>query len=896
MLRRPFSLILGFSIFALACEDIAAIQTGNLLVEPTEIIFPAPALGQDDATRSVVLRNTGTGTLFIAAVRLVENDELSELSLNDADDLQAFSIPPGEQRRVRVTWRVRDARMDQGQLVIEHNSGPPLAVPIMTSDIDPRLEVTSDPVGVAELGELAVNLDQATFGREQSAKITVRSASVAPLTISQICLLDRDGACVADAMGMNAGFVLCDGVPDTVSECEVVSTPDPLSLDATHVFSVFFVPPDDDENVRLGRVLIESNDAQSPQFVVKVTGVVCRRQAMGDTCAGCGDGVLGDGESCDDGNVIDDDGCRNDCTQCGDGVVQAPMETCDDANDDDNDACTARCQIARCGDGVVHSGVEECDDGNEVNTDGCLNECTQARCGDGVVLDFIEECDDANADDADACLSNCRRARCGDGRVQAGVEACDDGNTDVESCAYGEPECVVCGAECVPVAGEVSRCGDGVLDPDHEVCDDGNLDTEVCVYGALECLVCDPDCLLVPGSTSRCGDGRLDPENGELCDDGNTLDGDGCSATCQTVRCGDGVVQAPEQCDDGNDVTDDCDYGERACAVCTAACEIGAGVAAFCGDGVVNGPEVCDGTPGCQPDCAGEQVVRGDGQYGDRCDCGNDCRSGLCLRNPLNGGVGECTQSCADNGACPGIDRCVQSLYPGIREACPDPGLPYEDGDVIDVCAPNETGSVCVVPEDCPIDGVCLAPPNPVPGQVAIPSQCAARCQRDNQCPAGYRCDQVRAQGNELIRVCAPDIEVATCAGGRFELCGGVCQPRGGEQQIDIVACIQPEVGDDGYCSCLCADGADCPAGFACSPQFASGSVTRPFVCLPIAGYICPDGDQNLCLSESCVFDADTGLNQCTSACRQDADCPRDFRCDAIPGAPLSYCVPLAQD
>ncbi len=51
-----------------------------------------------------------------------------------------------------------------------------------------------------------------------------------------------------------------------------------------------------------------------------------------------------------------------------------------------------------------------------------------------------------------------------------------------------------------------------------------------------------------------CGNGIL--ESNEQCDDGNNLDGDGCSKTCQTV-CGDGKKVGAEECDDGNKVDDD---------------------------------------------------------------------------------------------------------------------------------------------------------------------------------------------------------------------------------------------------------------------------------------------------------------------------------------------------
>jgi cysteine-rich repeat protein len=51
-------------------------------------------------------------------------------------------------------------------------------------------------------------------------------------------------------------------------------------------------------------------------------------------------------------------------------------------------------------------------------------------------------------------------------------------------------------------------------------------------------------------------------EAGETCDDGNTVDGDGCSHRCIIEACGDGLVQfgLGETCDDGNTVSGDgCD-------------------------------------------------------------------------------------------------------------------------------------------------------------------------------------------------------------------------------------------------------------------------------------------------------------------------------------------------
>src|SRR4029079_9269697 len=59
----------------------------------------------------------------------------------------------------------------------------------------------------------------------------------------------------------------------------------------------------------------------------------------------------------------------------------------------------------------------------------------------------------------------------------------------------------------------------------------------------------------------RCGDGIVDPFEG--CDDGDSEAGDGCPAGCQITGGGDGVVDEGEECDDGNLVDGDgCDSNQ----------------------------------------------------------------------------------------------------------------------------------------------------------------------------------------------------------------------------------------------------------------------------------------------------------------------------------------------
>lgn len=62
---------------------------------------------------------------------------------------------------------------------------------------------------------------------------------------------------------------------------------------------------------------------------------------------------------------------------CGDGAINQPSEECDDGNLVNGDGCSADCKLEvppACGNGVVEIG-EECDDGNLVNGDGCSSTC-----------------------------------------------------------------------------------------------------------------------------------------------------------------------------------------------------------------------------------------------------------------------------------------------------------------------------------------------------------------------------------------------------------------------------------------------------------------------------------------------------------------------------------------
>ena len=130
--------------------------------------------------------------------------------------------------------------------------------------------------------------------------------------------------------------------------------------------------------------------------------------------------------------------------------------------------------------------------------------------------------------------------------------------------------------------------GNGIVEPGEE-CDDGNLKdgdgcdsqgrleissecTEnrqcasgLCIKGVCSQCMSDDQCggLACRNGTcvNVCGNGVVDA--GEECDDGvrnDDLASNACRTNCRNPRCGDGVADRNEQCDDGNGVSGDgCD-------------------------------------------------------------------------------------------------------------------------------------------------------------------------------------------------------------------------------------------------------------------------------------------------------------------------------------------------
>ncbi len=270
-------------------------------------------------------------------------------------------------------------------------------------------------------------------------------------------------------------------------------------------------------------------------------GLLC---PQGQTCeaswcmcqgrAYCGDGKADKGEQCGEPGLYCGAGQNCDTARC----ICGGGPRCGDGNVDSGEQCGepglacpasencigGRCLCGpgpQCGNGRADKGEQcgepglTCGTGQvcQPNTCVCVTPPNEVFVCGNAKLDRGEECDDGNVRDLDGCSAVCKLEKgfCGDGTVQQGLgEQCEPSN-------YKNTPSTVCGADCRIHS---FLCGDAKVDEGEE-CDEGTRNSD------LPGGHCRTNC-----SLARCGDGILD-QPAEQCDDGNKVDGDGCSRYCQ---------------------------------------------------------------------------------------------------------------------------------------------------------------------------------------------------------------------------------------------------------------------------------------------------------------------------------------------------------------------------
>lgn len=588
---------------------------------------------------------------------------------------------------------------------------------------------------------------------------------------------------------------------------------------------------------------------------------VCFESADGDSTASCAayemllsitcEGIVG--EECDDGALNGDyaDACRSTCVLpfCGDAIVDSDEE-CDDGNRVMDDGCSNNCLLPQCGDGVL-GGDEQCDDGNDNNDDACRNDCTEPRCGDGYVSVFDSEvtftspvvtnpfgasghvCDDGSPCSATSCDVSGNPSAPEHGICEAlGFDsalfvAWGGGAGESDSVMPHASNWSCSGYDCV---GADTYSGDNCSASEmlntitcfgsvNEECDEGAANADVA--GAT----CRTDCTL-----PRCGDAVLDA--GEECDDGNLVEDDGCNTRCLLPACGDGTRQGAEECDDGND--DDFDACRNDCR------------RPFCGDGRV-------ATTERNESFTSPVVTSPFGVTGHVCDDGASCFGVDCsvAGNP----------SAPEHGVCQalGFDRALTVTWGGgAGEA--------------DSAMPHAYNWSCV-------DYVCTESAN----DYSSDNCSASEMLLEIECFGGVNEDCDEGAGNSAApgATCRPDCSFAGCGDGIVDP-GEDCDDGNFDETDSCTsACSAPFCGD-GYVQP--ALGEVCDTGTAnsdstpgacrldCLPAGCGDGVTDPGEACDDANSVPDDGCSNVCRLPGCGDGVVQGAEECDDANTVDTD------------------------
>ncbi len=290
-----------------------------------------------------------------------------------------------------------------------------------------------------------------------------------------------------------------------------------------------------------------ANEAECDDLNTCTTSDTCKSGA----CVGAGSLECDDKNPCTIDSCLPNGGCQQVSAEgqpCTDGDICTASDTCSESQCkggqalacDDGNPCTIDSCDSKTGCSYADAGGE-CDDGNACTI---TDTCAGGTCLGSGTLDCLDDnpCTDDGCDAALGCTHVANANPCDDGDLCTKEDTCNDGD-----CEPGEP--LVCddglfcnGKEscesekgCVP--GVAPNVGDDI-DCTIDSCDE-DTDTVVnttndalCDKGGLcKSYTCDAAQGCQVGTANNCCGNNIQ-EDGEACDDGNNVLGDGCDASC----------------------------------------------------------------------------------------------------------------------------------------------------------------------------------------------------------------------------------------------------------------------------------------------------------------------------------------------------------------------------
>jgi hypothetical protein len=332
-------------------------------------------------------------------------------------------------------------------------------------------------------------------------------------------------------------------------------------------------------------------------------------------------------------------------------------------------------------------------------------------------------------------------------------------------------------------------------------------------------------------------------------------------------RCGDGVPQAGEECDDGNEVDDD---------GCTTDCAYSCHEPADCDDG--NG---CT-TNACSPADVGRVCVF-EPRTGGTCDDDNECTTGETCNADGECGGGSNVCACSDTVTCPDDgDLCNGTLV------CEDHLCVVAAGSVV-VC-PADVAGDCVHPACVPATGECVEERDSdgaacSDGRYCTPTDACV----DGVCVgSGERCDSECTTCDEGAAACA--VVSGWCLIGDGCVENGTVNPANACQYCNAAG--RPRAWHSRPSGTACADALFCNGAEVCNTAGACVDSADPCVaggcisgCNESTDRCTPAVLGTSCRAASLPCDLTELCDGASTTCPADVFAPNAVRCRPVAGA-----------